>query len=46
MKGGVYKCIVCVKLDSGEALCLALCTCVNCFFECVACVCVCCWLCT
>ena len=33
MKGGVYKCIVCVKLDSGGALCLALCTGVNCFLS-------------
>ena len=47
MKGGVYKCIVCVKLDSGGgggtvSGSLYMC---KLFFECVACVCVCCWLC-
>ena len=38
MKGGVYKCIVCVKLDSGGAVSGSLYMC-KLFFECVACVC-------
>ena len=49
MKGGVYKCIVCQTNSGGGggggtvSGSLYMC---KLFFECVACVCVCCWLCT